>query len=171
MTETPQARPVLLTINAVLSILFGAAGTLLLFYGFLFDVIGAAGTLLLGENVLPEIFPPTYADPFTFLLLISVVGGHVLIALTALRWGLAVISGQPTMAYFPGRAARVGRYGRATGILTLVAAIPFGFFLTFLLGQYDDPIITLFALVYLVVVATAVGMIAFASRIDRGSKA
>ena len=168
MAKTPQARPTLLTVNAVLAILIGAASTLLIGYNFLFDVIGAVGTLLLGENVLPEIFPPTYADPFAFLCLIILVGGPWLIMLTMLRWGLAVLNDRPTMAYFPGRAARVGRYGRATGILTLLVAIPFGFFLAFSLG-YGDPIITLFALAYLLAVVNAVGMIAFANRIDRGS--
>ena len=159
MAKTPQARPALLTINAVLSILIGAAGTLLLGYNFLPWLLGAV-FFNSGELVVDS-----------FYVVVSAAGsGYVLIALTILRWGLAVMSDRSTMAYFPGRAARTGRYGAVTGVLTVLATLPVGFFLfIFPVFGSGDPIVLLFELAYLLVVANAVGMIAFASRIDRGS--
>ena len=156
MTETPQARPALLTLNAVLAILIGAAGTLLLGY----NLIGLTSVFLGG-----------FADLFAYLGLIFFVG-PLLLTLTMLRWGLAVMNDRSTMAYFPGRAARVGRYGAVTGVLTVLATLPVGYFLfIFPVFGSGDPIVNLLELGYLLIVATAVGMIAFASRIDRGSKA
>ena len=161
MAETPQARPALLTINAALGILSGAVGTLLLAYNFLSWFLGAV-YFNSGELVI---------DAF-YVVVSAVASGYVLIALTILRWGLAVINDQPTMAYFPGRTARVGRYGRVTGALTVLAMLPFviPFFIYPIFGS-DEPIIPLFSLAYLLAVVNAVGMIAFASRLDRGSNA
>ena len=157
MTETPQARPVLLTINAALSVLCGAAGTLWLGYIL----------LRFGYDLLIDL---AFGGLFTYMALIVLVG-LLLLALTTLRWGLAVINDQPTMAYFPGRTARVGRYGRVTGALTVLAMLPWGFGLLLSLAWPGHEIENGYqiGLAYLLVVATAVGMIAFASRIDRGS--
>ena len=140
MAKTRQARPTLLTINAAVSILSGAAGTLLFGYGF------------------------SIAEDSVLLV---VYGGPLLIMLTMLRWGLAVLNDRPTMAYFPGCAARVGLYGRDTGILTLLVAIPASLWLIF--TSWEDPFSHATTLAYLLAPASAVGMIAFASRIDRGS--
>jgi hypothetical protein len=148
MTETPQARPALLTINAVLSILIGAAGTLLFGY----SLLGNRGLLLF-------------------------LAGPMLIALTMMRWGLAVLANHPTMAYFPKRSARTGRYGAFTGWLIIILAAPA---LTLLLSYthpWDQPYgwVDAFDLAYPFIFGSALinafGMIAFASRIDRGSKA
>jgi hypothetical protein len=157
MTETPQARPALLTINAVLSILIGAAGTLLLGYNLLW----------FGYGLLVDL---AFAGLFTYMAFVFLVGS-LLLALTILRWGLAVINARSTIAYLPGRTTRVGRYGRVTGVLTVLTMSPVVFVTFFAFAYSDDPILGLFVLACLLAVATAVGMIAFASRIDRGSKA
>jgi hypothetical protein len=152
MTETPQARPALLTINAVGSAFIGAIGMLLC--AFLLFVIEQSARAMNG-----------HVDELTIAMTTATIG-CLFIALTMLRWGVAVLEDRPTMAYLPGRAARTGRYGALTGVLSMGVTLIFAAFFYAGGGVTALEVGVVFSLP---VVLVAVGMIAFASRIDRGS--
>lgn len=143
-------RPLLLTLTAAASVLLGGAGVVE--YAWIFVQI-SNGLAASGINLLS-------------LLLYLPIAGPFLILLTALRWGIAVFRDHPTMAYFPGRVARTGRYGAVTGVLMILASLPFGYFL-FIFPIFAAEGINPFQVLYAAVMATAIGMIAFARRLNR----
>jgi hypothetical protein len=155
MATTRPPRPALLTATAVASLLIGGAG-----------VVSYGGSLL---SLVPLFLSGFALDALTLLALVPSTGSF-LITLTTLRWGIAVLRRRPTMAYFPGRTARTGRYGAVTGVLMILASLPLAYVL-FAFGLLALDSASPFALLYAAFVADAVGMIAFAGRLNRESAA
>lgn len=143
-------RPLLLALTAAASVLLGGAGVA--GYAWIFVQISNG---LVGSGI-----------SLLSLLVYLPITGPFLIILTTLRWGIAVFRDRPTMAYFPGRVARTGRYGAVTGVLMILASLPFGYFL-FVFPIFSSEGINPFQVLYAAVIATAIGMIAFARRLNR----
>jgi hypothetical protein len=148
-TPSGDTRPALLTLTAVAGTLLGGAGVL--GYAWLFLQLNS----LAGYEI----------NALSLLVYLPIIGPFLII-LTTLRWGIAVFRDRPTMAYFPGRVARTGRYGAVTGVLMILASLPFGYFL-FVFPIFAFEGVNPFQVLYAAVMATAIGMIAFARRLNR----
>ena len=154
MAKTPQPRPALLAINAFGSVFIGAIGALLC--ACLLVVLWLSVKAMNG-----------HVDELIIKMTTATIG-CLLIALTMLRWGMAVLEDRSAMAYLPGRVARTGSYGALTGVLSMGVTLIFAAF--FYAGGGVNGL-QVWAFFSLPIVLVAVGMIAFAGRLNRGSKA